>query len=533
MAAVFDYIVVGAGSAGCVLAERLSADPSVNVLVLEGGPADRNPFIHMPKGIPKVMFHPQLSYGFMTQPEEGNNNTAERWARGRTLGGSSAINGMVYNRGQPADFAALAAMTGDEWSWPHIARAYKAIENHELGAAETRGDSGPLHITLNPPSAWGDAMIAAGRAMGVPHKRDVNEPDDGEGIGYIPATIWKGKRQSAAVAFLRPARQRPNLTVLTGVQVDRVLFEGNRAVGIAGKHAGQDKVWNAGREVILCAGAIQSPAILMRSGIGPAEVLDAAGVPVLVDSPEVGANMHEHRVLVMQYRLRDKSFSVNQEYAGPRLLANVARYYLLHDGPMATSSHNVGAWIKSRPDLDRPDIQLLMAPYSYDLTGNGFLEKEPGMLVIGFLLRPESAGRLAITARDPDAPLNIEPHYLTSDADRERAVGLFRAVRRLMAQPALDDMVAAEVLPGGENQSDEQIIDFWNKAGGCGLHAVSTCRMGRDDASVVDPRLRVRGVSGLRVMDTSVPPVMPSGNTNAPMMAMAWRAAELIREDRG
>lgn len=528
----YDYVIVGAGSAGCVLAERLSADPSVSVLVLEGGPADRNPFIHMPKGIPKVMFHPELSYGFMTQPEEANNNTPERWARGRTLGGSSSINGMVYNRGQPADYDEIARLAGDEWGWQHIGRAYKAIENHELGAAETRGDSGPLRITVNPRSKWGDTMIAAGVAMGVPHKQDVNEPDNGEGIGYVPANIWKGKRQSAAVAFLRPASRRPNVTVETGVRVDRVLIENGRAVGVAGRHGGQDRTWTAKGEVILSAGAIQSPAILMRSGIGPADVLKEAGVPVVVDNPEVGGNMREHRIVVMQYRLKDHSFSTNREYAGPRLVANVLRYYLTHGGPMASSSHNVGAWVKSRPEADRPDIQILMGPYSYDMTGKGFLEKEPGMVVIGFILRPESGGRISITSRDPDAPLSIVPNYLSEDSDKTRAVGLFRSIRRLMAQPVLDQMVVSEIMPGGDNQSDEQILDWFAKAGGCGLHAVSTCRMGRDEASVVDSRLRVRGVEGLRVMDTSVPPVMPSGNTNAPMMAMAWRAAELIVEDR-
>lgn len=527
----FDYIIVGAGSAGSVLAERLSADSANRVLLLESGPGDSNLFIHMPKGIPKVMNHPQLSWGHMTEPERGNNHTAERWARGRTLGGSSAINGMVYNRGQPADYDSLAELVGEEWSWAHIGRAYKAIENHELGPAETRGDAGPLHITVNERSEWGDTMLAAGAAMGIPIKQDVNEPDNGEGMGYVPANIWKGRRQSAAVAFLRPAMRRPNLTVVTGVTVDRVVIEGGRATGVTGRRHDRSLRWHARREVILSAGAIHSPAILMRSGVGPRDVLEDAGVSVVVESPEVGRNMHEHRIIMMQYRLKDRSLSVNREYDGARLVANVARYYLARSGPMASSSHTVGAWLKSSPELDRPDIQLLMAPYSYDLTGKRFLEDEPGMVIIGFLLRPESAGRLRIVSADPDTPPRIEPNYLTEEADRTRAAALFRSVRRLMAQPELDGMVMAETLPGGDNQNDEQILDYWDKAGACGLHTVSTCRMGKDQASVVDPRLRVRGVAGLRVMDTSVPPVMPAGNTNAPMMAMAWRAAELILAD--
>lgn len=528
----FDYVIVGAGAAGCVMAHRLSADPMVQVLLLESGPANSHPFIHMPKAIGKALGKPDLVWPYQTEGNDQNNDTPEYWLRGNTLGGSTSVNGMMYVRGQPADYEELASLAGNDWNWAAIGRAFKALENHELGASETRGDQGPLRISMpRIKNALTEGILAAGEAMGLPRKMDTNAPDNAEGIGYAPNTVYRGKRVSAATAFLEPVRNRSNLTVRTGVVADRLMIEGRRAVGVVTLANGHPRIVRARREVLLAAGALASPGILQRSGIGPAEILRKAGVQVVVDRPGVGENLREHRALVMQWRVRD-DVSLNAGHMGVRLLANVARYYLRGNGLLTSATYELGAWFNTRKGLDRPDGQFLLAPYSFDydrgaLTTEGF----GGMQICAYYLRPQSTGSVHIKSADPrELPL-IVPAYHDHPEDRRAMIEIARTARRLVRQRPLASLVFEETRPGTNFETDDEIINAYDRFGNGAYHASGSCRMGRDQDAPLDERLRVRGVDGVRVIDTSILPFLVAGNTAGPAMAMAWRAADLVLAD--
>jgi choline dehydrogenase-like flavoprotein len=527
-----DYVIVGAGPAGCVLANRLSADPGVSVMLLEAGGEDTHPLIAMPKGFGELLTDPATSWFIPTRPF-GPAWQPDVWVRGKTLGGSSAVNGMVYNRGSRADYDELERLGNPGWGWDHMLAAFKAIEDNPWGASDLRGIGGPLRVST---PTGGDALledvITAGTQLGWRRVRDLNETDD-ERVGYAMATIRDGQRVSAAKAFLHPVMDRHNLTVALHTTIDRVLLDGGRAIGVRGRQSGQDVEVLANREVILATGALGTPKILQLSGIGPADALRAAGLDVVVDSPNVGNRLLEHRVFSMMFRL-------NEDLGYNRYLATEegqqaagAEYRSTGGGPLATPSFDVVGFFKTRPDLDRPDAQFQIAPMSMAPAEAGLPmrpEREPGMWCVGYGLRPDSRGSLRVTSANPDAPVDIDPNFLGSDHDRATAVNLVRALRQLFATGPLAKRIERETMPGPGVQTDQEIIDAGLAAGLTGYNAVGTCAMGPNPDDVVDPRLRVRGVPNLRVVDASVLPTMVSGNLNGPVTALAWRAADFITQ---
>lgn len=519
----FDYIVVGAGSAGCVLANRLSRDPGNRVLLVESGPADRHPFIHIPRAVPKLLA-PGGRHVSTYRVLPGGNRPPTLWLKGRGIGGSSSVNGMIYVRGHPADYDGWKAAGCEGWGWDEMSRCFAELEDHELGAGGgARGSGGPLKVTMQPrEDAICEAILDAAAAAGTPRVADINDAPDG-GFGYQPRTIWKGRRHSAARAFLDEARKRRNLTVLTGAEVLGIDFSGNRATGVTLLDRTGERGVTARREVILSAGAIASPLLLQRSGIGDGRLLGALGIPVVSDLPGVGANLQEHFNYKAVYRVTQGS--LNARFSGLPLVAAMLRYGVSRSGAMTRSVWELGGFIKTRADLARPDAQVGVGLYSMGARG---VDDFPGITFSGYVTNPASRGELRITSPDWQAPPYINANFLGEQADREASVALIRAIRRIAAQDALRPWIVGEELPGAAIEDDAEILEAFRDRAGTAFHVCGTCRMGADDAAVVDPQLRVRGVSGLRVVDTSIFPTLVSGNTNAPAMATALRAARMI-----
>lgn len=517
----YDTIIVGAGSAGSVLAAQLSADPEHSVLLVEEGGSGDSMLVHMPKGFGKLLTSPETAHFFPTVNTREGGAGQEVWVRGRMLGGSSGVNGMVWNRGAKPDWDRLAELAGPDWSWDEIEPIFRAIEA-----------PGPIPITtckINSPllAAW----IAAGQQIGLPFRPDHRAPGQ-EGIGPIQFNIdAKAKRVSAARAFLKPAMGRSNLTVVTGMRTDRVLLDGKKAVGITGIKDGKEISFE-GENVILSAGGIASPRILQLSGIGPADVLEAAGVPVVLAQPDIGRKMREHVILMQHYRLRDASLSNNGAFSGAGLVSSVMRHMLRGTGPLSTGASDAAAFVKAMPRSPRPDSQLMYGAYSLDMGKGMQMESEPGMQVYGMMLRPESEGRVAITSADPAAMLRIDPQFLSAEYDRQMAVAQTRYIRDLMAQPALSEYLVGETELTAKAQTDEEIVEMYRLWGQSGYHAVGTVRMGTDESTPLTPDLRLRGIGNLRVCDCSAFPEMIAGNTNAPAMALAMQTARLIRRER-
>ncbi|SHN15401.1 GMC family oxidoreductase [Cryptosporangium aurantiacum] len=527
--ASYDYVVVGGGTSGCVLASELSKDPAARVLLLEAGKRDRNPVFHIPKGFAFTIENPKHSWVYETEPF-GPLGQTELWSRGRVLGGSSAINGMVYNRGTKPDWDSIAAAGNPGWGWDEILPIYRDLEDHQLGASDVRGAGGPLHISVQENGdPVNEAMLEAAGNIGLKRVDDLNATDD-ERVGYVPANIKNGLRQSASKVFLKPAERRANLTVRTDVLVTRVVIEGDRAVAVEVATGSSVERVAAGKEIILCLGTLETPKLLELSGIGNAEVLRGAGIDVVLDRPMVGEDMIEHRYFPLQLRLNNPKLGYNARLsskAGQALSG--LKYLATRKGPVASPAYDLVGFLKTTPDQPRVDAQILLTPFTQgikplDLT----LEQRPGASIIGNPLRPTSTGRIHIVSKDPRDNPRITTNYAFNDADRTTYLAMFRRMRDIAAAHPLVDLVKGETQPGWAVQDDDSIMSHGLLNGGTSFHAYGACKMGPEESAVIDARLRVRGVDGLRVMDASALPVMVAGNLNAPLMAMSVRAAALI-----
>ena len=527
---IHDYVVVGAGSAGCVLANRLTEDGKHSVLLLEAGPEDRYLWIHIPIGYGKTMFHKKYNWGFQTDPEPTMHDRRMYWPRGRGLGGSSSINGLIYVRGQPEDYDRWAAAGNAGWSWQDVRPYFIKSEHNSRGPSEYHGGDGPQWCSdIQPPHELMDAIIRAGQEIGVPRNDDFNGARQ-EGVGYYQLFTRKGWRCSSAVGYLRPARKRPNLTVRTGAHATRILFEGTRAVGIEYRRRGKLHRVRAAREVILAAGAIQTPQLMQLSGLGPAKPLQALGIPVVADLPGVGDNLQDHLQIRLIYKIT-KPITTNDQLASLSGKMRMGLDWLLHKrGPLAVGINQGGLFARLMPQAATPDIQFHFATVSADVAG-GAPHPWPGCTFSVCQLRPESRGSVRIMSRDPMQAPSIKANYLSTELDRRYAIESLKYARRLAGTEALRPYIREEYRPGEAACSDDELLDFARDYAQTIFHPSGTCRMGNDAMAVVDSRLRVRGVAGLRVVDCSIMPTLVSGNTHAPAVMIGEKASAMILAD--
>ncbi|MDE2575669.1 MAG: choline dehydrogenase [Rhodospirillales bacterium] len=524
-----DYVVIGAGSAGCVVAARLSEDPSCRVVLLEAGGRDRNPWIHIPLGYGKTIADPSVNWCYETEPDPGVNGRRVFWPRGKVLGGSSSINGLLYVRGQNEDFDHWRQLGNAGWSAADILPYFKRSEGRIGPGGELRGRDGPLAVSdIGEHGPIAEAYVQSAEEIGIPRNADYNGAVQ-EGVGYYQVTARNGRRCSAAVAFLRPAMKRPNLRVITNALAERVLFAGTRAVGASFSQDGTRQTVRATREVVLCGGAVNSPQLLMLSGIGPAEHLRDLGIEVVYDLPGVGRNLQDHYQTRFAYRCR-YPITVNDIMASRlRMLRMGLQYLLFRTGPLTISAGEVAIFARTRPELATPDIQFHYIGFSSDRPAEG-LHKFSGFTQNVCQLRPESRGMIELKSADPRAAPAIHPNYLATELDRWTLVEGLKLGRRLAERPALAHFIESEYLPGEQVRTDDELLDYARQYGGTIYHPCGTCKMGPDPMAVVDDRLRVHGLSGLRVADASIMPTLVSGNTNAACIMIGEKCADLVRE---